>query len=246
MLDLCDIDKYLIYARSLLFAKRINLAKETIGESLNFVKNPYVAFSCGKDSSVLAHLVIQENPRIPLRFLSSGETRIIHNVDEVMDWFRSQGATVEEILIDRVFSEEWKDASWTEQRKAGKHDLESLNEGNWDGIFMGLRMQESKHRKISLLKCQTPGRPRFCYQYKNGRARICPLATWTVEDVAAYLITRGIPVLQRYKDHGFEARTTARLTGDAVRQNVLTEIKHKNPEGWERLVARFPEFSCFV
>lgn len=246
MLDQCDIDKYLIYSRSRTFQRQVEKAKKIISESLKLIKYPYVAFSCGKDSSALAFLVMQENPRIPLRFLSSGETRIIHNVDEVMDWFRARGATIEEILIDRVFSEEWKGATWTEQRKAGRRDLASLNEGDWDGVFMGLRMQESKHRKISLLKCQTPEWPRFCFRYKKGQARVCPLATWKIEDVAAFLIIHNIPVLQKYKDHGFEARTTARLTGDAVRQNALIEIKHKNPEGWERLVERFPEFSCFV
>ncbi len=76
--------------------------------------------------------------------------------------------------------------------------------------------------------------------------RICPLARWQVEDVGAYLLTHDIPFLRHYHHRGFEARTTARLTGDAVRQNILSDIKRDDPQAWNRLVARFPELRAFV
>jgi len=213
--------------------------------------NPYVAFSCGKDSSVLAYLVLEARPKTPLRFLSSGETRIVHNVDLIINWFREHyHANIQEILIDRVFTEEWAEATWTEQRKAGKHDLEQLNIGGWDGIFMGLRAEESPPRRKSLYYSQTSRLPRFCYRYQAGlrlgMIRCCPLARWTVEDVGAFLVTHNIPVLRHYHRRGLEARTTARLTGNAVRQYILSDIKRDNPQGWNKLVARFPEFKCFV
>ena len=247
-----QIERYTIHSRSSRFLKRVNEAKEIIKDILPLLQNPYIAFSCGKDSSVLAHLVMQITPKIPLCFLSSGETRIVHNVDDVINWFKARGATVEEILIDRVFSEEWKHATWTEQRKAGKHDLELLNAGNWDGVFMGLRIEESPNRKRSLLMLQTEGLPPFCYRYKETNKkrgniiRCCPLARWTADDIGAYLVTNNIPFLRQYHKYGMEARTTARLTGDAVRQYVLSDIKRDNPEGWRKLVKRFPEFSYFV
>ena len=246
-----QIERYTIHSRSSRYLKRVAETKELIKEALKFMENPYVAFSCGKDSSVLAHLVLQQRD-MPLRFLSSGETRIVHNIDDIIGWFKDRGATVEEILVDRVFSEEWKNATWTEQRKAGRHDMELLNVGNWDGIFMGLRIEESPNRKRSLLMLQTEGLPPFCYRYKETNKkrgniiRCCPLARWTTDDIGAYLVTNNIPFLRQYHNHGMESRTTARLTGDAVRQYVLSDIKRDNPEGWRKLVKRFPEFSYFV
>lgn len=244
-----DRDLYSLHAKLPVYQRRVALAREIIIGVLQHIQRPYTAFSCGKDSSVLAHMVLQFAPA-PLRFLSSGETRLVHNVDEVLDYFRNQGAEIQEINIDRVFSEEWKDATWDEQRKAGRHDMELLNERSFDGIFMGLRTEESRARKISLAKNQTEGLPRFCHRYKTGlrkdMVRCCPLANWTTADIGAYIVEHNLPYLDWYDHQGFEGRTTARLTGDAVRQYALTWLKKNKPDSWNRLSQRFPEFRFYV
>jgi sulfate adenylyltransferase subunit 2 len=237
-----------IWSRHPTHKRRLEKAIMIIRESLELCEKPYVAFSCGKDSSVLADLVFDIDPTVPLRFLSSGETRLLHDVDKVIDYFRVRGADVQEINIDRVFSEGWSDSSWEAQRKAGNRDMELLNIG-YDAVFMGLRAQESRRRQISLMAQRTEGLPPYCYRYKhirNGMLRICPLAEWKTEDVAAYLHQKQIPVLDWYEEHGLAARTTARLTGDAVRQNVMVWIKRNNPDGYHRLVERFPELKLFT
>lgn len=244
-----QLEIFELRSRSDIYKRRVDESHEIIRGALRLMERPYVAFSCGKDSSVLSHMVLQ-HASVPLRFLASGETRIVHNVDDIIGWFRERGATVEEILIDRVFSEEWQDATWDEQRKAGRGDLCRLTVDH-DGVFMGLRMEESGNRKRSLLKHQTPGLPPFCYRYRSSSKmhdmiRCCPLAKWTVEDVGAYIVTHGIPVLRHYHNCGLESRTTARLTGDAVRNNELFWIKAQNPEGWQRLLQRFPEFGLWA
>lgn len=245
-----ELNSYVLHSRLPRYRRMVEQAQSIIEEVLKLVKNPYVAFSCGKDSSVLAHLVLQQAPDTPLRFLSSGETRLVHNVDTVLEHFRVLGATIQEINIDRVFSEEWKDATWTEQRKAGKRDLEKLNDPVFDCIFMGLRMEESRPRKMSLLRHRDEDLPRYCHRYKGGNRqamiRCCPLANWTTKDVGAYLLENGLPWLDWYDFRGFEGRTTARLTGDAVRQNTLTWIKLHKPEHFNILTARFPELRSYV
>jgi len=245
-----DQDKYRLHAKLPVYRRHVAQAKEIINDVLQYVENPYIAFSCGKDSSVLAHLVLQYVPSAPLRFLSSGETRLVHNVDDVLGYFRNLGAEIQEINIDRVFSEEWKNATWDEQRKAGRRDMELLNDSSFDCIFMGLRAEESRTRQISLAKNQTEGLPRFCHRYKTGKRkdmiRCCPLANWTTEDVGAYIVEYGLPYLDWYDHQGFEGRTTARLTGDAVRQYTLTWLKKHKPDSWNRLSQRFPEFRFYV
>lgn len=242
-------DALLAWARTQKFQKKVDYAKGIIKQTLEISQKPYVAFSCGKDSSVLADMVLSIDKTVPLRFLSSGETRIIHDVDTVIDYFKNQGATIEEINIDRVFSDDWKDATWTEQRKAGNKDLQSLTGDSHDCIFMGLRKEESKPREISLTRCRTEGYPAYTYKYMQGAnagvIRCCPLATWTTSDIAAYIVANGLPTLDWYKTLGIEGRTTARLTGDAVRQNVMVYIKNKNPDGYNKLIKRFPELKLY-
>jgi sulfate adenylyltransferase subunit 2 len=245
-----DQELYRLHAKLPVYQRRLDQAKEIISGLLQHIKKPYVAFSCGKDSTVLAHLVLQFLPNAPLRFLSSGETRLVHNVDDVLLYFQNLGAEIQEINIDRVFSEEWKDTTWTEQRKAGKHDMELLNNSSFDCIFMGLRTKESRPRQISLAKNQTSGLPRFCYRYKAGKRkdmiRCCPLASWSTMDVGAYIIEHNLPYLDWYDHQGFEGRTTARLTGDAVRQYALVWLKKNKPESWNILTQRFPEFRLYI
>lgn len=85
------------------------------------------------------------------------------------------------------------------------------------------------------------------YKYKNRDFyRMCPIADWTTEDVGAYIVTHNLPVLKWYRDFGFDSRTTARLTGDAVRQSTLYWIKVTNPDGYSKLLERFPEFGQLV
>lgn len=234
----------LAHSRRSLFRRRLMEARGAVSAALEFMARPYVAFSCGKDSAVLAHLVTEIDRSVPLRFLSSGETRILHDVDGVIDWFRGRGCTVEEINIDRVFGEGWQDATWEQQRKAGRGDLDKLNIGH-DGVFMGLRMEESPKRKRSLLMHRDLDLPPFCYRYESGirkgMVRACPLARWTTGDIAAYAALYEIPLLAAYHDLGMEARTTARLTGDSVRQYTLTHMKYHNVEAYHAIIRRFPE-----
>lgn len=224
-------------------------AERCISWALSVSERPYVAFSCGKDSSVLAHLVLAVAPGVPLRFLSSGETRLMHDVDGVLGWFRARGARVEETNVDRVFAPGWEGATWDEQRKAGRGDLARLNEGH-DAVFMGLRIAESPARERSLRMHRDREAPGFCYRYRSGprvgMLRACPLSRWSVEDVGAYLAEHSIPVLHWYHAHGLDGRTTARLTGDAARTYALSYMARSNPDGVHALTDRFPELRDFL
>ena len=98
-----------VYSKLPVYKNKVKKTIMNIKEMLKIVDEPYVAFSCGKDSSVLADLVLQIDSKIPLRFISRGETRIIYNVDDVIDYFiKKYNANVEEILFDRIFSEDWR------------------------------------------------------------------------------------------------------------------------------------------
>lgn len=237
----------LLWSKMPQYTEKLKRTSEAISQMLRISAHPYIAFSCGKDSSVLADLVLSIDPSVTCRFISSGETRIVHNVDDVIRHFTERyGALVEEINIDRVFSVEWEKATFDEQRKAGRRDIQRIDNHGYDGVFMGLRKEESRGRKISLSFHKTDGLPDGMYRYSDRDFyRMCPLADWKTQDIGAYIAVNNIPMLDWYREYGFEARTTARITGDAVRQNVLFYIHKHNPAGYQKLVKRFPELRIY-
>lgn len=243
----CDNEAYRLHAKLERYQQLKTDTAKAVKEMLKIAKRPYIAFSCGKDSSVLADIVLRQDAAIKLRFLSSGETRLIHNVDDVMQYFRdTYNADIEEINIDRVFSDEWRDAKFDEQRKAGRRDIQSIDNAEYDGVFMGLRIQESRGRAITLRMCKSEGLPSGAYKYKAREYyRFCPLEYWRDMDIGAYLTGYNIPILDWYDKYGFGARTTARLTGDAVRQNVIFYLKVHKPESYAILTQRFPELRIY-
>lgn len=237
----------LLWSKMPQYQEKLSITIENVSEMLKVSKNPYIAFSCGKDSCVLASIVLSINPSIKCRFISSGETRIVHNIDEVMNFFRRRyAADIEEINIDRVFSKEWETASFDEQRKAGRKDIQNIDNRGYDGVFMGLRKEESRGRKISLSFHKSDILPKNMYKYESREFyRMCPLSDWITEDIGAYLETNHIQTLHWYETYGFDSRTTARITGDAVRQNVLFYIHKNNLEGYQKLILRFPELRIY-
>lgn len=233
-----------LYSKLHTYKRKVAATHERIADMLKISNAPYIALSCGKDSSAMADMILQQR-KVPCRFISSGETRILHNVDDVLDYFKGL-TNVDEIMFDRVFSQEWEHASFDEQRKAGRRDIQEIDNAGYDAVFLGLRKDESRGRLISLAFHKTDGLPRFSYKYKDREFyRFCPMADWTEMDIGAYLIERDIPILNWYKEFGFGARTTARLTGDAIRQNTLFYIKTHNPKGYQLLKKRFPELSVY-
>lgn len=191
----------------------------------------------------MAAIILRIDGGIPLRFLSSGETRLLHNVDDVLDHFRGRGATVEEICIDRVFSDGWADAGWNESRKAGVGDMQRLNAA-CDCSFIGLRAEESPQRKMSLYGCRTEGLPRFVYRMANGRLRACPLARWLTADIEAHVVAHDLPLLHAYAEDGIATRTTARLTGTSVRMGTLRRLKEHHRDQYNAIILRWPELAA--
>lgn len=241
---------YEVHSRSRRFRRKMLQADEIIRQSLDKTENPYVAFSLGKDSSAMLFMVARQAPDLTTRIISSGETRLLHrNFDEALSWWRKTfpRLDIQEINLDRIFSEEWEDATWKEQRAASHGDLgrEAAKGGNdrgpFDCVFMGLRREESKARRWSL---KSPIH-RYSDDRKDlnaGMLRACPLAYWTTMDVGALHVRGNIPMLESYEREGLAARTTLRLSKTTVENhNALGDLKRRDMQAYNVLLARFPE-----
>lgn len=238
---------YLAYGRLSVHQRRLNHAHDVIRGALAVASRPYVAFSAGKDSAVLLWLVLQTRSDVIARILTSGESRVVHaNLDQVLGWWRDRfpTLTMDEVLVDRVFADGWQDASFDQQRKAGKGDIVRELTGGFDLVFMGLRDEESKAREIANRRGELR---RYTQHRRDGAAGMyvcCPLSKWTTDDIGAEIVAHDLPLLTAYsQDEGLEARTTMRLTGDAVRMNAVVNMRLRDPAAYNRMLQRFPELA---
>jgi len=240
---------YLMRTRLPVFQRMLEKARGCIEYTYTLCRSPYVAFSAGKDSAVMLHQVLSVNPRASVRILTGGETRLLHsNIDDVLTWWRDQFPEMDfqEIHVDHVFAAGWENASFYEQYQTFQGEWEKYlhTSGDWDGVFIGLRAEESSFRR-AWLKIRMNGHAIRQYQSGGikGVYRSCPLADWREADIAAYVTRYQIPLLSGY-EKGFYARTKTRLGGRAmIAFGQLAELRERDPENYRKLVNRFPELA---
>ena len=190
-------------------------------------------------------LVTKIKPDIKCLFLKSEESFLMYNYEEVINKYSHINIEVVE-----TFRLSESDFNWTESRKRGKNDfyLEPFTR-DWDGVFMGLRIEESKQRRISLVSKKNNLIGDKIMQYKTGKRegmyRCCPVAYWDSFEVLLYLKEHNLPFLDVYLE-GKHIRTTARLTGDSVRNHSLFWVKKNNPTNWNKLINMIPELKHYV
>lgn len=214
----------LAHARSEGFTRNIIAAQNTIRDGLALCALPYVSFSLGKDSAVCLDLALSIQPGILARVLVwEDETEALHSD------YRTVVAAWQERTHVEVIT-----ASRSATIKAVAERWEALWAGR-DASIVGLRKDESAGRRMDL-NVHGP-----VYFYKNQRLRICPVANWSTTDIAAYVVTHDLPILRAYEAHGLDSRTTLRVPRDTHRPLMLNDLRQRDPDGYMRLLARFPE-----
>lgn len=226
-------EQYELYAKLHIYKKRVEQAREIIARGLEQLKNPYMACSFGKDSSVLLHLLIQVMPEIEVRFIRWDESNLIDTYAEtIAKWEKTYHINLKILDLHRQSLDEPVPDRWKK--------LTNLSE--CDGYFIGLRADESRGRKMTLKIHGT------IHRMKNGLVRISPLAWWKTDDVAAYIYQFALPTLQTYQYDGFEARTTSRIprADYGIRESMLSGLRRRDPSRFNALCNLMPEVSEYV
>lgn len=220
-----DSKTAMLYAQLKPYKALVEKTKGFIRWALDKVDKPYVACSFGKDSAVMLHLVREIRPNIKVRFIRwEGETEHIDNYDEVISQWGD--INLEQIEMCRI--------SLSDKRK-DRYDVGK----EYDAFFVGLRMQESTARRITL---KTHG---LFYKNKAGLVRISPLAEWTDKDVATYVFANSLPMLNSYKINGMKSRTASRIPREdfGIREQFLSDLKARDFTAYQKLLLKFPEIS---
>lgn len=175
---------------------------ELKAQTLRFIKKlfkdyrrPYVAFSGGKDSTVLLHLTLLIEKDVDVVHTDWGPAFVPRNIkDRILRNAMKIGAKKENLKVLKV-KEGWRlsqreipgipPSFWVE--------LKSLIDANgFDLVLLGFRADESRKRwKRTRRILDTRRDPHEAY----------PLRDWSFEDVYAYIYSEGLPLLRHYDDY---------------------------------------------
>ena len=159
---------FLDWRKTTQFKKSLQEAENIISEALK-KHRPYLAYSGGKDSLCLVHLVCRQNPHIFVYHHSQGKYMPKEIQREIEDNAVKAGAKNLHVYPpERNF--------WTSI-------LEELKRYGYNAVFVGLRKEESSSRKLRINKKKSL----TCF------FEYWPLANWTWMDVWAYIVGNNLP-----------------------------------------------------
>ncbi len=115
----------------------------------------------------------------------------------------------------------------------------------FNGVFLGLRKEESQGRQMSLT-IRSP-----IYQMKSGFWKCCPLANWTGKDVWAYIISKDLVYPEFYNftalgDSREWIRSASWVTTDGANKGRLVWLKYYYPQYYRQLLREFPEVGRYA
>lgn len=243
-------ERFLIHSQLRDCQRKVSISRNAVVDALATMHNPYVAFSTGKDSTVVLHLVRQFRPDVPavyfdadcafpesLAFLNSlereGVTVIRFKCTPFLDILREHG--IDNPRIEKI----------TLKETVYKPVKALVKQYGFDGCFIGLRKDESAGRAF-LRKYR--GLTFFSKQYNYWECQ--PIADWSFADVWAYLLRMGVDYNEYYdKIRHFEEREQriSYWAGESARQiGRWQRLNQTHPDLFNRLAAEFPAVRRFV
>jgi phosphoadenosine phosphosulfate reductase len=219
--------------------------------------NPYVAWSGGKDSTALLHLVQQRRPDIPAVCVQT-DIELPDNLEIVERATRELRANL--ILVQPEVS------AWQLVRRYGgpfgqvnvatsmldrlcffAPITQVVEERGFDAVFLGLRAEESRARLMNRRK-------RGLVYANKGRGLLTatPLGDWSGVDVFAYLVSRNLPISSVYSKTKFHpeperVREGWWLPGDFMAsRGIVIWLRYYYPDLYDRLAREFPEVAAHV
>ena len=242
-------ERFQLWGKLKAHKRRVDFARERIGKWLTRVEKPYVAFSTGKDSTCILHLVREQKPGVQAVYfdadcafpeskemLEQTENVIVYpTIEPLLETFRRFGGFGGGAALERE----------TMRTTVYEPIKRLVTEYGFDGVCYGLRAQESHGRKMN---ARIRG---AVFQYKRDSLWACqPIHDWTYNDVWAFIVSNDLDYCGVY-DHMWdmpeEDQRLSYWAGETKRHwGRWAFLKRNYPELFNRFVAEFPEVGLYV
>lgn len=249
-----------LHATTAAHRHRVDVAKARVREAFEKVPQWAVMVSGGKDSSALAHVVASVVPGVQLASEKDdmdypGEREYVEGLA------RSLGCPLDllvpeespKAIIARVAAEVGPTGNWhgraAELSQRCFYDLVERYSAGFDGVFLGLRQDESRGRRMNRVTRGHLYQKLPSAHHRNGQWIATPLCDWTDLDVYGYLATHGIELLPVYRCVGFlHARRPGAIRkswwipeGNAARHGGVAWLRRYYPSLYRQLCAWMPD-----
>ena len=180
---------FMLWAETERFEQKVAEAKQIIESALARYNKPYVAFSGGKDSTVMLHLVLQYKPDVMVLHWDYGPYYIPREVfAEICDIAKKLGVKNLRVETSCYYKSLKRRAINVLGREYLGKLVHKLRREGYNCVFVGLRQQESlKRRRRMKVK-----------KYMSCLPEIWPLENWTWLDVWGYIFFYKLPYVSLY------------------------------------------------
>jgi 3'-phosphoadenosine 5'-phosphosulfate sulfotransferase (PAPS reductase)/FAD synthetase len=227
------------------YKTRVERARDFVSRALTQCKKPYVAFSTGKDSTALLNLVREQCPNVAVVYLDSPGCALPESL-KLLDTYERQGMNLIRWQVKsflEIYREvDLEDPRWdaiTMKELVYKPVKQLITEHGFDGIFLGLRADESHARRVSAHM-----RGELFFRKSNQVIECLPLLWWSADDVWTHILSEDLLYNAAY-DHGFERVCFWCGQSGRTRGRWVT-LKRHWPQLFNQLAAEFPEVTLYV
>lgn len=241
--------RFQIHSTLPVFQRRVARARSRIEEWLAAVRNPYVAFSGGKDSTCVLHLVREQRPETPAVYLDAD--CCFPEVDDLLQHTPNliRYPTSEPFLVTlaRYGVDDPRIGNITMRTTVYEPVEASVEEHGFDGTAYGLRAEESRGRR---LHARSRGAI-FRYKKRYGSLLACqPIWDWTYDDVWAFIVVNQVPYAGTYDRMWHMAEREQRVSywaGETNRsRGRYAWLRQNYPDLFRRLSELIPEVKSYV